>query len=83
MNEIKCQACTEESRKKGCYRCGGAGIVLREIKCDLCERTYWTAPVAYTSYEGKQWTSFDGLVLIDHKGSRSCVHCERERKLKT
>jgi hypothetical protein len=60
MKEIKCKGC--KPGDSGCSTCGGFKEVL--ILVTASDGTeYWTRPGVYTSYEGKEWTSFDGVRL--------------------
>ena len=64
MNRIKCQG--SDCKKNGCYSCGGYGYVLETAQCSNCLQEYWTRPGNYTIYDGKKFTSIDGLEITFH-----------------
>lgn len=77
MNDIYCQQCTPEQRRskdyKGCYTCGGYGILYVVAKCPGCGTKYYDRMGAFTIYEGKQFRSMDGLVLTYGMKNGMCV----------
>jgi hypothetical protein len=44
--------------------CGGYKIVWEVGTCRGCGREYYTTPGCYTIYEGKRFTTVDGLQLV-------------------
>ena len=61
LDIINCQG--ENCNENGCYSCGGYGHVLKKYSC-ICDKQYWSpGSSGYTVYEGKRWTSFDGLKM--------------------
>ena len=75
MTEIQCQRC--EPTDTGCLTCGGYKIVLTEASCENCGQKYWTRPGVVTTWDGKEFYSFDGLKIttyIDRKWT--CAKCE-------
>jgi len=74
--EIKCQA-KEKHGKSGCRHCGGYGHIVHEAKCQNCQRPYWTKPGSFTTYDGKIFRSFDGLLIRVHFDRPwTCEKCE-------
>lgn len=74
MKRMPCQACRRD--ESGCYTCGGYGYILEKSKCRLCKREAWFRPGAHTVYEGKHYSSFDGLEFVWHVDGANCIHCE-------
>ena len=74
MNEIQCQAKHEEG--KGCSTCGGYLIVLQRSQCAICKRPNWVRPGVYTSFEGKRWTTFDGMTMVCRAAGFRCTECD-------
>lgn len=70
---IKCQA--EHKSGKGCYTCGGYKTIMVSMTCG-CGRKYWVRPGAWTWYEGKEYTSVDGLKITCHTDGDKCRYCE-------
>ena len=71
---IPCQA--EHKEGQGCYTCGGYKIVLsQEPVCVSCNRMGWIKPGANTSYVGKVWVTFDGLVMLQGAAGSVCAKC--------
>jgi len=76
MNKIPCQACKGKRKEKGCMTCGGYKVVLEKVECNTCRHPRWVRPGVYTRYEGKQWTSLDGIVVTERGDKPStCSFC--------
>ena len=79
---LLCQMC--DGKSSSCSSCGGYGYVAELIKCTMCKRAGWFRPGAYTTYEGKEYTSIDGLEMVDHfvdgEISSNCKRCEKENQ---
>lgn len=73
LSRIKCQA-DHGDFSKGCSTCGGFGTVFDQVKLD-CGHKYWTRPGTYTMFEGKIFTSLDGLAIICLNIGSMCVTC--------
>lgn len=73
IERIRCQA-DHGDFKKGCGTCGGHGTVFDQVRLD-CGHKYWTRPGAYTVFEGKVFTSLDGLNIICLKNGSMCLAC--------
>lgn len=78
IKRIKCQA-NHGDFIKGCSSCGGYGTIFEEVKLD-CGHKYWSRPGAYSTYDGKIFTSLDGLKIICLKSGFMCVSCHEEGK---
>lgn len=77
-DKIQCQACVGHGDDAGCYRCGGYRYIAEVHACPSCGTRYWARPHAYTTYDGKKWTSFDGLEITDRfPGPSTCARCEK------
>lgn len=74
MTEIPCQAKHREDG--GCSTCGGYGVVLVQSKLPCCGKLYWHRPGGgFTVYEGKRWTSIDGVDTVWTLGGQLCEEC--------
>lgn len=74
MNKIKCKA--KHFINKGCMYCGGYKYVLIKKKCD-CGRFGWMKPGPYSVYDGKHFTTIDGLEFVYHdEFGLNCIYCE-------
>jgi hypothetical protein len=75
MQSIPCQATHLEG--EGCYNCSGYKVVLHQRSCPGCHKQYWARPNSgCTVYDGKPWTSFDGLELVWRHGGVMCKACD-------
>jgi hypothetical protein len=73
MNPVKCQ---RKHKGTGCFTCGGYGVVLAVRKCPTCGHEALARPGSYTTYDGKQWTTFDGVEVTDYLSKPSvCSFC--------
>jgi hypothetical protein len=87
--KIKCQAKHEKKGDKtggwgACYTCGGYGFVYEKVvACVKCERKAWIRPGNYTIFEGKEFRSIDGLLIVHGKNGTYCNECfgKSQRKL--
>jgi hypothetical protein len=75
---IKCKA--RHYKGKGCGFCGGYKTVFIKLKCDTCRRWGLGKPGAYTSYEGKEFTTVDGMLFkyMKHENDLilKCRYCQ-------
>ena len=79
LRALYCQAQHDEGG--GCGTCGGYGIIIHERKCATCGHIAWVRPGTYTSYEGKTWRTFDGVIITDHlKRPSECSCCVKAKK---
>jgi len=81
MERIECQG--KHKPSGGCYACGGYGYLVEKTPvCRDCSAEAWVRPGNYTMNDGKQFTSFDGLVLTYHfadgESFALCPDCERK-----
>lgn len=67
----------------GCGTCGGYGVVLVKKACKGCGRESWVRPGVFTSYEGKEYYTVDGLKMFCHGHTEHCLNCEESLKVKT
>lgn len=74
MDIIMCQG--YQCKKRGCSSCGGYGYVLKKNHC-RCGQSYWSRPGVFTSYPGKEYSSYDGLKFkVQEDGKVRCKKCE-------
>lgn len=72
--QIKCQYKADHGA--GCSRCGGYVVVLMERPaCVKCRRKAWFRPGVHTTYDGKQYESWDGLALTVTAKGDVCMKC--------
>lgn len=77
--KIKCQACDGTGP---CGTCGGYGIVLQRVRCRRCGSPRWERPGCFTVYEGKTWTSVDGVTVTYHtRAPDECSKCPPEMRV--
>lgn len=78
---IPCQA--KHVDGAGCYTCRGYGNVLQQSTLVCCGKRYWYRPDSgYTVYEGKEWTSFDGVDVVWTLAGTACAECYRKQEAK-
>jgi hypothetical protein len=78
--QILCQACAAFPASKGCATCGGLKVLLRESCCPLCRRPHFIRPGVYTNYDGKRWTTFDGVEMVDRIEGSRCLDCDKKER---
>ena len=74
MKRIYCQSQT--NCREGCPHCGGYGYLVEEIELSCCERDVWVRPGVFTSFDGKRWTTFDGVEMVESMAGRRCAECD-------
>lgn len=72
MNKIPCQQ--QNCEKDGCSSCYGYGVVLTQSQLG-CGCLAWVRPGVFTIYEGKTWTTFDGVHVTYKDGKEICSRC--------
>jgi len=76
-----CKACLEKTLEdlmadENCHTCGGHRICLQKITCK-CGRFGWNRLGVHTMYEGKTYSSVDGLEWTCHMNKpNNCKYCE-------
>lgn len=79
---IECLACTPESRKhRGCGTCGGYGYIYSQWTCPGCSVKAWLRPGAHTVFDGKTFTSMNGVTLVWRKGGQLCFDCDSKPRV--
>lgn len=78
-DQIKCQGThkLDPFGNFGCYTCGGAGAIAEWRKaCSKCGKEAWFRSGVYTSFDGKEIRSLDGLELIHIASGLLCLECQ-------
>lgn len=69
-----------EEIDKGCYNCGGGGIIANKYSCPGgCEKEIWHSPWPMTMYDGKKYRSFCGTELVYTSHGSVCEKCAEEQ----
>jgi hypothetical protein len=71
---IVCRYCKQTD--SGCPICGGFKVVFEWVSCMTCEGPYLIRPGVHTVYEGKKFTSVDGVTVTVHLNRNwECDRC--------